>query len=81
MNDVHSKLQVAEKLFEHQWDLHTDGTSRDHKKIIGKQVTLDTGAILSTGFTPVAVEDRATLLDNVIVMIQELSDLHDDEST
>ena len=67
---VLSKLQVTENLLQPQrWDLHTDGTSWDHKKVISKQITLDTGATLSTGFAPIAVEDSATLLDNVVAMI------------
>jgi hypothetical protein len=71
-----SKLQVAEGIMESErWDLHGDGTSRDGKKILGQQVTLDSGQTLSGGFSSVAVEDGVTLLDNVILMMEELSDL------
>ena len=48
---VLSKLQVAEcMLSSERWDLHGDGTSRDGNKIIGQQVTLQTGQTLSGGF-------------------------------
>ena len=62
-----------------RWDLHGDGTSRDGKKIVGQQVTLDSGQTLSGGFNSVAVEDGVTLLDNVIAMMEELSDLYGGE--
>ncbi|XP_064622531.1 uncharacterized protein LOC135484780 [Lineus longissimus] len=76
---VLAKLQVAEECSESKcWDLHSDGTSRDHNKIIGKQITLESGQTRSVGFTPVAVEDSASLLDNVIAMIDELSELYSD---
>ena len=37
--------------------------------------------VLSAGFSGVAVEDAATLLDNTIVMLQELADVYDDENS
>ena len=41
---VLGKYQLAEELVESdRWDLHGDGTSRDCKKIIEQQVTLDSG--------------------------------------
>ena len=76
---VLGKYQLAEELVESdRWDLHGDGTSRDTKKIIGQQVTLDNGKSLPAGFSPVAVEDISTLLENVISMMDELSYVYDE---
>ena len=76
---VLSKYQVAESMVtSEKWDLHGDGTSRDHKKIVGQQITLDSGKTLSTGFSQVAVEDSTTLLDNAIAMMEELSSIYDE---
>ena len=78
---VLGKYQLAEELVEtDRWDLHGDGTSRDSKKIIGQQVTLDNGKSLSAGFSPVAVEDSSTLLENVISMMDELCYVYDEEN-
>ena len=78
---VLGKYQLAEELVEtDRWDLHGDGTSRDSKKIVGQQVTLDNGKSLSAGFSPVAVEDSSTLLENVISMMDELSYVYDEEN-
>ena len=78
---VLGKYQLAEELVEtDRWDLHGDGTSRDSKKIIGQQVTLNNGKSLSAGFSPVAVEDSSTLLENVISMMDELSYVYDEEN-
>ena len=38
------------------------------------------GQSLSTGFSPVTVEDSSTLLENVISMMDELSYVHDEEN-
>jgi len=43
-------------------------------------MTLDSGSTLSVGFTPVVVENSVTLLDNVIAMLDELSDIYADRS-
>ena len=78
---VLSKFQVAEEIISSEkWDLHGDGTSRDHQKILGNQVTLDTGKTLSVGFVSVATEDSSTLLDNSIAMMDELSDIYSDSN-
>lgn len=55
-----------------------DGTSRDMRKIVGQQITLDTGETLSLGFTPVASEDAATLLEMTVHQLQEMGDLYCD---
>ena len=79
---VLSKFQVAESIMDASaWNLHSDGTSRDHKKIVGQQIALDTGRILSAGFSAVAIEDSATLLDNAISMMQELSSVYDESES
>lgn len=74
-----SKYQVGEQMMNcEKWDLRGDGTTRDYVKIIGQQVTLNTGSTLSTGFRQVHVEDINTLLDNAICMMDELSDVYND---
>ena len=61
------------------WDLHSDGTSRDHKKILGYQVNLDSGKTLSAGFIGMQTEDSCTLLDAAIAMMTELADIYDEQ--
>ena len=71
---------MAEEILESDWwDLHGDGISRDGKKIVGQQFTLNSRQTLSGGFNAVAVEDGVTLLDNIISMMEELSDLNGGE--
>ena len=39
-----SKLQIAETVLESKdATLHTDGTTRDHNKIVGQQISLPSG--------------------------------------
>ncbi|KAL8610059.1 hypothetical protein ACOMHN_045457 [Nucella lapillus] len=61
--------------------LHTDGTSRGAHKIVGQQITLDSGATLYLGLNTVATEDSETLLEVTIQMLQELSDVYAAEET
>ncbi|KAL8572085.1 hypothetical protein ACOMHN_031042 [Nucella lapillus] len=61
--------------------LHTDGTSRGAHKIVGQQITLDSGATLYLGLNTVATEDSETLLKVTIQMLQELSDVYAAEET
>ena len=71
------QIQAAEKLLSTENStLHTDGSSRDHTKYVGQQITLDTGETLSFGFTTVAMEDAATLLECTIQQLQEMTDLY-----
>ena len=56
--------------------LHTDGTSRNGKKIVGHQISLDSGETLSLGFTTVATEDSSTLLDVTVQLLQEIKDIY-----
>ena len=77
---VLAKIQVAEEMLNSQrWDLHSDGTTRDHNKILGHQITTDKGLSFSTGFCPLTSETSATLLDNAIAMIDELADAYSDQ--
>ena len=75
---VLSKYQIAETINQSEHvDLHSDGTSRDQKKIIGQQLNCSEHGVLSTGWSSVAVEDSTTLLDNTIAMFDELSYVFD----
>ena len=79
---VLGKYHIAEAATStERFDLHTDGTSRDQKHFIGKQLTLDSGYTMSVGFTPVVVENATSLLDNVISMLDELSDIYAEENS
>ena len=49
---------------------NSDDTSRDHKKIVGTQLSLDSGEVFYLGFEPVAKEDSNTLLDLSISVSQ-----------
>jgi len=50
--------------------------SKDSKKVVGQQITLNTGEILSLGFTPAASDDDVTLLKMTIHQLQEMEDLN-----
>lgn len=56
--------------------LHTDGTSRQGQKIVGFQVSLDSGETLNLGYTTVATEDSATLLDITIQLWEEMNEVY-----
>lgn len=74
-----AKIQATEKILSvSDCTMHMDGTSRDMRKIVGQQITLDTGETLSLGFTPVASEDAATLLEMTVHQLQEMGDLYCD---
>ncbi|GFO27461.1 hypothetical protein PoB_005396600 [Plakobranchus ocellatus] len=77
MKPMFCQVLTAEKLQQSKFVLHLDGTSRDKKKIVGHQVTLDNGDTLSLGYTDVATEDAATLLDVTISILRELGEIHD----
>lgn len=74
---VLAKYHLAQELGNNKWDLHGDGTTKDHTKYVGSQVTLGTGQMLSTGFTSVCTEDAGTVLDVSIGVLKELSYIHD----
>ena len=73
-----AKMQVAETVLVANFDLHVDGTSCDHKKYVGQQVTTSAGS-LACGFTPVAVENAATLVETTLNLLHELSEVYSDE--
>lgn len=56
--------------------MHMDDMSKDSKKVVGQQITLNTGEILSLGFTPAASDDDVTLLKMTIHQLQEMEDLN-----
>ena len=71
---VISKLQVAETtLHADNAILHTDGTSRDHNKLVGQQISLPSGCSLSLGFVQVESNNASTLLDITTGVLDELS--------
>jgi hypothetical protein len=73
-----AKYHVAETLVNTKhWDLHSDGTSKDHRKFVGHQVTTADGNTLSCAFTPVDREDTETLLDIATNLLTELADVFD----
>ncbi|GFS13743.1 hypothetical protein ElyMa_003144500 [Elysia marginata] len=76
---VISNIQTAEEILSSSnATIHSDGTSRDQKKIVGHQVSLDTGTTLFMGFTPVASEDGKTLLDITSRLFQTLAQTYGD---
>ncbi|XP_060575254.1 uncharacterized protein LOC132732770 [Ruditapes philippinarum] len=57
-----TKTFIADKLEQcENWGLNRDGTSRRKQKILDTSVTLDTGDIVSLGFTRVAQETAKTI--------------------
>ena len=73
-----AKYHIGERLLNSSaWDLHSDGTSKDRKKSVGHQATLDCGETLSLGFTSVASEDTSTLVDVAVSTLKEISDIYD----
>ena len=74
-----SSLQVTKKILgsEHV-TIHSDATSRDHKKIADHQISLDGAACLYLGFAPLASEDAQALLDLTINILKELSSFYEE---
>ncbi|XP_076447511.1 uncharacterized protein LOC143284579 [Babylonia areolata] len=68
-----SKMQIAEELKSQLFDLHVDGTSRDHRKIVGHQITLQSGKQLALGFCSVDRENTDTLIDVTMTLMHEIS--------
>ena len=74
-----AKIQATQRILRvSHCTMHMDGMSRGSKKIVGQQITLNTGETLSLGFTPTASEDAATLLEMTIHQLQEMGDLYCD---
>ena len=74
-----ANLHIAEELSQQHFDLHIDGTSKNTKKYVGMQVTLEDKTTLSLGFDPVAHETAQTLLDLALSKLLELAQLHSPE--
>ena len=78
---VLSKIHVASKLEGcGAYDLHSDGTTKDHRKYVGHQVTLDSGESMSLGFTMVSTEDTQTLLSIACNLFQGLADIYENDA-
>ncbi|XP_041362472.1 uncharacterized protein LOC121378388 [Gigantopelta aegis] len=77
---VLAKYHIADSIMKSdRFDMHSDGTSRDHRKYIGSQATLSSGNIFSMGYTTVCTEDTKTLLDISVTLLKELADIYDDD--
>ena len=72
---VLAKVQVAEAVSAGNFDIHTDGTSRDKKKWIGYQIKTAEES-LCCGFTTVATENASTLVETTLMLLQELSEVY-----
>ncbi|KAK6173018.1 hypothetical protein SNE40_016558 [Patella caerulea] len=76
--NVPAECHLTDTMFRSDgFDLHTDGTSRDHRKYVGNQATLSSGEVLSMGYTLV---DTETLLDVATNLLRELADVYDVEN-
>lgn len=71
-----AKFHIAEEMANKQYDLHTDGTSKNTKKYVGFQVTLEDKKVISLGFDPVACENVQTVLDLTVNKLSELALLY-----
>ncbi|KAH3826899.1 uncharacterized protein LOC127832644 [Dreissena polymorpha] len=72
-----AKTFIATKIDKcNNWGLHRDGTSRKRKKIIDTSVTLDSGEVMSLGFTSVSSETAASITNVTQTHLSELSELH-----
>ena len=79
---VISNFQVAERVLEsNNVTLHLDGKSRDHKKVVCHQFTIDDGTTLYLDFTPVATEDSDTILDVTIALLKKVCKCYSDLTT
>ena len=72
---VISKIQVAKALLHSEhFDIHTDGTTKCGKKVVGQQVTTDDGTSYACGFSIVSAENTTTLMDVTTNLLQELTE-------
>ena len=75
-----AKNQVGEALVHSKgYDLHSDGTDRDHNKVVGHQVTTKEQGTLGIGFVGVQTENTDTLLDVAVNLLKELAYVYDEE--
>lgn len=74
---VLARVQVADQMLaSDNVTLHTDGTSRDQKKYVSQQISLDSGDTLTLGFKTVACENSKTLLEVASSQLDELATLY-----
>ena len=74
-----AKFQIAEAMVEEEhFDLHIDGTTRDHRKYIGQQITSSSGS-LCCGFDEVAAEDSKTLVNITIGLLEEVTEVFNED--
>ena len=71
-----AKFHIAEEMANKQYDLYTDGTSKNTKKHIGFELTLEDKKVLSLGFDPAACENVQTVLDLTVIKLSELALLY-----
>ena len=71
---VVAQVQVMEGILNsNDATLHSDGTRRDHKKIVSHQLSLSNGKTFYLGYAPVASENANTLLDLSLSLLHQLS--------
>ncbi|XP_045170683.2 uncharacterized protein LOC123533110 [Mercenaria mercenaria] len=71
-----AKTFIAEKILNSEnWGLGRDGTTRKKQKIVDTSVTLDSGDVMSLGFTRVASETAETIQSVTKNQIKELGNL------
>ena len=61
-----------------RFDYHLDGTSKDHRKYVGSQLTLNTGETMSAGYSTVFREDTETLLEQAVDLFKEVGNVYDE---
>ena len=79
---VLAKYQAAEKMLSvDNFTFHSDGTSRNGMKIVGHQISLDSGETLSLGLATVATEDASTLLEITVQLLEEITDIYSSDKS
>ena len=73
---VIAKTHVSEALGTCNWDLHTDGTTREGRHIINVAATTSSGQQMSMGYSEVGREDSATLLNVTVNQFKEIAEFH-----
>ena len=76
-----AKFHIAEEMANKQYDLYTDGTSKNTKKHIGFELTLEDKKVLSLGFDPAACENVQTVLDLTVIKLSELALLYSPDNS
>ena len=63
------------------WGLHCDGTSRRKQKILDTSVTLESGDVMSLGFTRVSKETAVEIHNVTTEHLKELATLYEDSNS